>query len=103
MSYTKICCHNFRTRINNLVKYVSKVVPIPQAVIQTTKWHSTRAELFRNPGSHHGVVYRCGVRTVLFVVSRIAIACFRSKKIQDQVSQENTPKNDYFSVVQSVR
>ena len=78
-------------------------MPIPQAVIQSTRWHSTCAELLRNPGSLHGVVYRCGVRAVLFVVSRIAIVCFRSEKIQDQVSQEFTPNNDYFNVVQSVR
>jgi hypothetical protein len=103
MIYTKICCNNFWTRINNLVRYVSKVVPIPQAVIQTARWHSTRAELFRNPTTHQGVVYQCGVRKVLFVVSRIAIASFRSEKIQDQVSQQITPKNDYFSVAQSVR
>ena len=30
INYTKICCHNFCARSNNLVKYVSKVAPIPQ-------------------------------------------------------------------------
>jgi len=63
-------------------------------------FHSCRA--VKNPASHHGVVYQCGVCSVLFVVSRIAVAYFRSEKIQDQVSQKITPKNDYFSVVQSV-
>ena len=80
--------------------YVSKVVPSPQDFIQTARLHSTRAELFRNPASPHGIVYQCGVRTVLFAVSRIAIAYFRSEKIQDKVSQKHHPKNDYFSVVQ---
>jgi len=67
-------------------------VPIPQAVIQIARWHFTCAELFRNPASHHVIVYQCGVPTVSFVVSRIAIAYFRSKKIQDQVSQKHHPK-----------
>jgi hypothetical protein len=67
-------------------------VPIPQAVIETARWHFTRAEMFRNPASHHGIVYQCGVRTVSSVVLRIAIAYFRSKKIQDQVSQKHHPK-----------
>jgi len=55
--------------------------------IQTARWHSTRAELLRNFASHHGVVYRCEARTVLFAVSGIAILHFRSEKIQDQISQ----------------
>jgi len=57
-----------------LVRYVSKVVPRPQDFIHTVRLYSTRAELFRNPASHHGDVCQCGVRTVLFVVSRIPIA-----------------------------
>jgi len=35
---------------------------------------------------------------VLFVVSPFAITYFRSEKIQDQVSQKITPKNEYCSV-----
>ena len=62
-------------------------MPSPQDFIQTVRWHSTCAELFRNPASHHGVIYQCAVCTVLFVISRIAIAYFRSEKIQGQVSK----------------
>ena len=36
---------------------------------------------------------------VLFVVSQIAIPHFHSEKIQDQVSQNMTPKNEYFGMV----
>jgi len=28
----------------------------PQAIMQTARWHSTHAELLRNPASHHGVM-----------------------------------------------
>ena len=79
-----------------MVRYISEVAPSPHVFIQTARWHSTRAEILRNPPSHHGVVCRCGARTVLFVVSRIAIAHFRSEKIQDQVSQKVTPKEWLF-------
>jgi len=92
LNYIKICCNKFWTRSNNFVRYVSKVAPSSQVFIQTARWHSTRAELLRNPASHHGVVYRCRARTVLFVVSRTAISRFRSEKIQDQASQKNHTK-----------
>jgi len=52
-----------------LVRYASKVAPVPQVLIQTTRWYPTREELPRYPASHHGVVYRCGERTVLFVIA----------------------------------
>jgi hypothetical protein len=67
-------------------------VSIPQDFIQTAGLHFTLAELFRNPASHHEVVYQCVVRTMLFVVSRIAMAYFSSKNIQNQVSQKHNPK-----------
>jgi hypothetical protein len=72
----------------------------PQIITQTARWHSTHAELLRNPTSHHGVMYWCRACTLLIVVSRLAITHFHSKKIQDQVSQKIPPKNDYFSVIQ---
>jgi hypothetical protein len=55
--------------------------------------------MLRNPATRHGVVYRCAARTVFLVVSRIAIAHFRSEKIQGQISQKTTPNNDYFRAV----
>jgi len=36
---------------------------------------------------------------VLFVVSPFAITYFHSEKIEDQVSQKSTPKNECYSVV----
>ena len=71
----------------SLIKYVSKVAPIPQVFVQTARWHSTSAELLRNPALHHGVTFRREALTVLFVVSQVAITHFRSVRIQDQVSQ----------------
>ena len=71
-----------------MVKHVSKVVPIPRVFIQTPTWHSPRAELLRNPATHHGVAFRRAARALLFVASRIAIDHFRSVRIQDQVSQD---------------
>jgi len=76
------------------------VAHCPKVIMQTARWHSIYAELLRNPASHHEVMCWCRACTVLFVVSRIAITHFHSKKIQDQVSQKITPKNDYFSVMQ---
>jgi len=40
---------------------------------------------------------------VLFVVSWVAIAHFPPEKIQDQEPQKITPKNEYLSLIQSIR
>jgi len=35
----KIRCHNFWTRSNNLVRYISKLASSPPVFIQTARWH----------------------------------------------------------------
>jgi len=55
--------------------------------------------LLRYPAIRHEVTYRCGQLKVLLVASRIAVAHFRSEKIQDQVSQKFAPHKDYFSAL----
>jgi hypothetical protein len=81
-----------------LIGYVSKVSPSPPVFIQTARWQSTREEQLRNPASHRAGVkqVRSAVWTLLFVVSRIGIAHFRSGKIQNQYHKNSGPVSQKF-------
>jgi len=81
-----------------LVRFVSKVAPSPLVFAIPPPPPPHIAELLRNRASHNAVAYRCGARTVLFVVSR-------SRSLPLQYSENSGPiitktqQSDYFSVV----